>query len=226
MDSTRAPDRCPLARLALRAAVCAACVALAGASLPTPSRADGDPASDILVSQSLFLPQDARVPPAQQAQLGALLQAARTRQYRIRVALIASRQDLGSVTELWHQPQDYARFLGQELSLVYGGPLLVVMPGGFGLYRPGGGAPGALTGVRAPAAGALATAALTAIRRLAAAAGHPLPAPSAAASSTSSSGDAVPWVVFALGGLVIAGAWGASLRARPPRLRNRTSSSA
>ena len=37
------------------------------------------------------------------------------------------------MTELWRQPQNYARFLGQELSLVYRGTLLVVMPNGFGL---------------------------------------------------------------------------------------------
>jgi hypothetical protein len=50
----------------------------------------------------------------------------------------ASRSDLGSVTELWRQPQSYARFLDQELSLslVYHGPLLVAMPGGFGYYDP------------------------------------------------------------------------------------------
>ncbi|MBV9006759.1 MAG: hypothetical protein JO181_18980, partial [Solirubrobacterales bacterium] len=41
-----------------------------------PARADGDPASDVLATQLLYLPQDAGVPAAQQAQLGALLQTA------------------------------------------------------------------------------------------------------------------------------------------------------
>ena len=49
--------------------------------------------------------------------------------------MIASPTDLGSVTELWRQPQNYARFLAQELSLLYRGPLLVVMPNGYGRYR-------------------------------------------------------------------------------------------
>ena len=60
----------------------------------------------------------------QQAQLVALLAAARRSGYQLRVALIASSTDLGSVTELWRQPQSYAQFLGQELSLVYRGPVL------------------------------------------------------------------------------------------------------
>jgi hypothetical protein len=53
------------------------------------------------------------------------------------VALIASPSDLGSVTALWRRPQSYADCLGQELSLVYGGPVLVVMPDGYGLYGEG-----------------------------------------------------------------------------------------
>src|SRR5689334_5651000 len=74
----------------------------------------------------------------------------------IRVAVIASRSDLGSVTELWRQPQTYARFLDQELSLVDHGPLLVAMPGGFGYYDPGSPRqppPAALADARARAGG-------------------------------------------------------------------------
>jgi hypothetical protein len=100
--------------------------------------ADGDPASDVLYSQSVFLPQDAGTSSHQRAQLGAVLQAARRSGFHLKVALIASPADLGSVTELWRQPRNYAMFLGQELSLVYGGALLVVMPNGFGVYGRGG----------------------------------------------------------------------------------------
>jgi hypothetical protein len=38
---------------------------------------------------------------------------------------------------LWRQPENYARFLGQELTLVNRAALLVVMPNGFGLYWAG-----------------------------------------------------------------------------------------
>jgi hypothetical protein len=183
------------------------------------AHADGDPASDVLVSQALFLPQDAGVVANQQAQLGALLHAAQQSGYRIRVALIASPTDLGSVTELWRQPQNYARFLAQELSLLYRGPLLVVMPNGYGLYRLAGQLAteqSALAGVRAPGSN-LATATLTAIHRLAAANGHTLPLPNAIAATNSSSTDTTSWLAFASGVALIVLAWTASLRARPLR---------
>jgi hypothetical protein len=204
------------------AAAIAALLALAS-WWPAAARADGDPASDVLASQAVYLPQDAGVTGVQQAQLSALAGAARRAGYPIRVALIASPTDLGSVSGLWRQPEDYARFLGQELSLVYRGRLLVVMPDGFGLYGPGqavGGGDSALRGIAIPAAGAgLGMAALTAIQRLSASAGHPLPAPQAVAPSTTTSTATVPWIVFAVGTALIAAAWAASLRARPLRRR-------
>jgi len=70
------------------------------------AHADGDPASDVLASQTLFLSQDAGVTVRQQAQLSAVLGAAQRVGYQIRVAIIASPTDLGSVTELWRQPQN------------------------------------------------------------------------------------------------------------------------
>jgi hypothetical protein len=172
----------------------------------------------VLATQALFLPQDAAATPAQRAQLTALLQTAAQRGYPIRVALIASPADLGSVTALWRQPETYARFLGQELAFVHKGPLLVVMPNGFGLTQLGRALPGqaTLTGLGAPGAG-LVGAAITAVRRLAAAAGHPLPVSSVKAPRAAGSGDAIAWIVLAGGALAIAIAWGLSLRARPLR---------
>lgn len=195
-------------------------------AFPASARADGDPASDVLATQTLFLPGDAGIPPARQGQLAALLQTTARDGYAIRVAMIASRSDLGSVTELWLQPQTYARFLAQELSLVYRGPLLVVMPNGLGLYDGGSprqGRPASLTGVRIAAGGAgLAAATLSAIQRLAAASGHAVTIPPpTAGSSPSGTGDTVALIVFACGAALIALAWASSLRARPPRLPGR-----
>ena len=51
-------------------------VALMVGGPPPAARADGDPASDVLLSQPLFLPQDAGVPATDQAQLASLLAAA------------------------------------------------------------------------------------------------------------------------------------------------------
>ncbi|MFZ1996693.1 MAG: hypothetical protein WAU75_21445, partial [Solirubrobacteraceae bacterium] len=106
------------------------------AAAPARALADGDPASDVLASQPLFLPADGGIPPARATQLSELVTAARRAGVPIRVAVIATQADLGSVTELWRQPQSYARFLGQELAEVYRGTVVVVMPAGTGVYRP------------------------------------------------------------------------------------------
>ncbi len=189
------------------------------AALAPRAGADGDPASDVLTTQSLFLPQDAAMPAAQQLQLTALVQEADRVGYPIRVAVIASATDLGSITELWRQPVSYAKFLGQELSLTYRGTLLVIMPNGFGLNPAGrslGSAQAALAGIPIQAGGAgLAQTALQAVQRLASAAGHSLTLPRAETPGGAGSSDAIPGVVVGLGLLLIGAAWGASLRARP-----------
>ena len=120
------------------------CVAIAGllavvvatGAFASIARADGDPASDVLVSQTVFLPSDASVSAQQQARLVGLLQASAQGGFPVRVAVISSGYDLGSVTALWRKPRAYARFLGIELSLVHRQPLLVVMPDGFGFSWP------------------------------------------------------------------------------------------
>src|SRR5204863_4088283 len=59
--------------------------------------------------------------------------------YTIRVALIGNRFDLGSVPVFWQKPQQYAKFLSQELlgPAPYTNRVLTVMPNGFGLSRSG-----------------------------------------------------------------------------------------
>jgi cytochrome oxidase Cu insertion factor (SCO1/SenC/PrrC family)/thiol-disulfide isomerase/thioredoxin len=111
--------------------------ALIAAAVAPSARADGDPGSDVLVYQDLFAGSDAGLSVQQQVELGALLKATARGGAPIRVAVIASSADLGSVTELWRNPRAYARFLGIELSLVYKQRLLVVMPNGIGFNWPG-----------------------------------------------------------------------------------------
>jgi hypothetical protein len=209
-----------------------AILALASGWFAGSARADGDPASDVLATQSLFLPQDARIPAGQQSQLTGLLEAAARSGYPIRVAIVASRADLGSVTELWRRPATYARFLGQELSLVYRGPLLVVMPSGYGFYRQAGPLPAAqsaLADARKPVGGTdLGSATVTAVERVAAASGYSIPVPPATATTgaRASGADTMPVIALAIGAVLIAVAWIASLRVRPARVRRgRTSAS-
>jgi hypothetical protein len=145
------------------------------------ARADGDPASDYLVGAKVFLPYDAKFPPKQSAQLTALVAAANEAGYTIRVAVIWSDYDMGSVTALWRKPRTYARFLGLELGFVYKQRLLIVMPNGFGFSwrkHPSASEYALLSKIRIPpGAPGLLTAATTAVTRLAAADGVDVTAP-------------------------------------------------
>jgi hypothetical protein len=100
------------------------------------ARADGDPASDFLVVSNVFLPTSA-APPASAAALIAQVKSVYEAGNRIKVAVIATRSDLGSIPSLFGKPGDYAGFLGQELIGIYVGPLLIVMPAGYGIYDGG-----------------------------------------------------------------------------------------
>jgi hypothetical protein len=145
------------------------------------ARADGDPASDYLVGAKVFLPYDAKFPPKQSAQLTALVAAANEAGYTIRVAVIWSDYDMGSVTALWRKPRTYARFLGLELGFVYKQRLLIVMPNGFGFSwrkHPSASEYALLSKIRIPpGAPGLLTAAATAVTKLAAADGVGVTAP-------------------------------------------------
>ena len=188
-----------LARAVVLVAIASTLVAIASVLVwalgAPPALADGDPASDVLATQSLFLPQDAGTSAAQEARLVTLLDAARRGGVPLRVAMIASRADLGSVTELWRRPQLYARFLGQELSQTYGGTLLVAMPNGFALYAPRRIATPVrktVAALQAPgSASALGPATTTAIERIAEASGVALTGASSAPAAAPSSSDAL-----------------------------------
>jgi hypothetical protein len=204
-----------------------ALLALAALS-PSPARADGDPASDVLASQPMFLPADGGLRQAQAAQLSGLLASAQRQGLPIRVALIATPADLGSVGELWGKPQSYAQFLGQELAQVYRGTVVVVMPSGAGVYHPPAPAHGdsPITVSKAASAPAppIFQTAVGAVQTLAAHAGHHLALPRAVAAPGSGTAlgsvDLGSWLGLAAGAALIALAWTVSLRARPAaRLR-------
>jgi hypothetical protein len=116
----------------MRPAAAVLALLLAVAVAAGTARADGDPASDYLLSQQVFFPFSVKYPESRQQQLAGLVKDANDRGYKIRVALIANKSDLGAVTSLWGQPRTYAHFLGQELAFLYKGPLLIVMPAGLG----------------------------------------------------------------------------------------------
>jgi hypothetical protein len=106
--------------------------------VPGSARANGDPASDVLLTQQTFLPLEAPISGSAKSDLNKTVAEANKKGYTIRVAIIAFSGDLGLVGSLWGKPQPYAKFLWNELSFSYNNRLLVAMPAGFGFYAGDG----------------------------------------------------------------------------------------
>jgi hypothetical protein len=172
-------------------------VALLVATLlaPAGALADGDPASDVLLGENVFYPYSPAVSAGLQKALNSETAAAARARFPIKVALIAAPTDLGAIPTLFGRPQQYARFLEQEISFLSVNPLLlVVMPNGYGVQHLGPGATRAVATLKAPASSStndLARAAIAAVPKLAAAAGHPI------ASVSGGSGTSGPSPVLA-----------------------------
>jgi len=214
-----------MAQRLLACAVVAVSLALAAcAATASPAMADGDPASDVLLFQPAFFPY---APPSNDAKaelLGAVAAAGKAG-YRIRVAVIQSRRDLGADPELYAKPQLYAKFLDAELrSAGYLGALAVVMPQGFGVApggrlshdrkrfipRPIGPLERAVRRLQPPGTNdpdTLTAAGVTAVKAISAAAGHPIKGTIAKVepSGSGSSGAGTSFTSIGLaGGLVVA----------------------
>lgn len=196
------------------------------AAAPAAARADGDPASDVLLTQDSYLPYAPPVRGDLKTALDDVLKEARKAGYPMKVSLILSPNDLGAYSQLFNKAQDYADLLSGELSTLnpHGDPLksvhlLVVMPGGFGGNSLGDKVNEALEPVQIQASAqsdGLAKAAVEAVARLATVNGHPVDTPPEAslklsASGASTSGGGTSPLVFAapavllFAGLAVAG---------------------
>jgi hypothetical protein len=187
---------------ALAAAVLAACV-LVPAAL-----ADGDPASDTLITAQVFYPYYSNTPKPAVSRLQETVAEANKRGYPIRVAVITSPYDLGSVSALWHKPQPYARFLSLELAFAYKNRLLVVSPNGYGYVDRTKPDPATLKLVKTVPIGkgtqGLLLTADKAVRTLAAKSGVELPAAAPLKSGSGSSRDVIVIAIAAaLGALLV-----------------------
>ena len=118
----------------MRFVVCLAC--LGALVIPAAVPADGDPASDYLIAADVYLPNP-RPAAAARAELSAALAAVSKQHGRVKVAVIATPNDLGAIPSLFGRPADYAKFLGLEIEYSYNAALLVVMPAGYGFYKGG-----------------------------------------------------------------------------------------
>jgi hypothetical protein len=124
--------------MSLRRALC--CLLLLGVLAVPAARADGDPASDVLLANRVFLSIEDPSASPQGRELEQLTLEAEKRHLPIRIAVIATAVDLGAVPELFGKAQTYATFLSKELTFVYRGTLVVVMagkPGGVGITGKG-----------------------------------------------------------------------------------------
>jgi hypothetical protein len=158
---------------------------------PARALAHGDPTSHYLETDSLLTSYAAPPDLAVELQLRGVLDAAAARGYPIKVVLIANEEDTGGEPEPLGDTQTYVTTVSEEVDAVspLRAPVLIVTPHGFGLggTQPRGGTPTPITPPlaaelvrRIPLAkkadgNALARTAMIAVRRLAAAGGHPLP---------------------------------------------------
>lgn len=211
----------PKAKRCLRSITVAIIVALL---VPAVALADADPASDVLLGQSVFYPYNPAVSADLQSVLNGAIVAARQAHFPIKVALIHAPDDLGAITGLFGKPQTYAKFLYRELAAFYRAhtPLLVVMPDGYGVEGMSPPVTAAAASIPKPPGNTsddLARAAILAVTRLAAAAGHPIKVKSVPQATHSNAGHistVVTVVIFTLIAVAIAAAVIRHRQTQPP----------
>lgn len=162
-----------------------ALAALVAMLLPATAWANGDPASDVLLTDNLFLPAQ---PPSGDTvrRVREVIDRAREAGQPVRVAIIHTPRDLGSAANLFGHPREYAHLLGGELRdpAAHGGEgtqdaLIVVMPAGYGTSNVPPGVDRELRSVELPAEAGpdeLGAAAGYGVQELARGAGHPIEA--------------------------------------------------
>jgi hypothetical protein len=158
------------------------CVA-AGAALAAPSAlANGDPPSNVLITQDVYTPAEA-APPALIRELKQAVERADQAEYPAKVAVVNSSLDLGNVPQALDKPQQYADYLLSDLhgpSQVGGDfVVLVVTPAGAGIAGKsfGGGERRAARTIdvsTTASSGDLVRAATATLEKMAAADGHPI----------------------------------------------------
>jgi hypothetical protein len=220
-------------------------VALTALIGPAGALAHGDPTAHYLETDSLLTSYAAPPAVAVELRLRGVLDAAAARGYPIKVVLFANEADTGGEPEPLEDTQAYVTTVSDQLdeSSPLRAPVLIVTPQGFGLggRQPRG---GTVTAITRPLAAelarhlplakeadgnALARTAMVAVRRLAAAGGHPLPKriPPAEQNLNGILGTAAsrgpetlggPWLIAAvLAGTALLGALLVAVHRRAPR---------
>jgi hypothetical protein len=149
------------------------------ACVPAGALAHGDASMHYLETGTFYPAFGKRPSPHAELKLMGLIEAAQRAGYPLKVSLLGDPSDVNGNLQMFRAPQRYADYVARQLKLSgvpLKAPVLIVSPYGAGVAGPHA-AP--LTGVDV-ATGAsgdqLAQAATTAVRSIAAAGGHPLPA--------------------------------------------------
>jgi hypothetical protein len=107
-----------------------------GVALPqSAALADGDPASDVLISSTVYTPVAQKISAPVLQQLQSTIVQATKGGFEVRVALILDRTDLGAVPQLFGHPVQYVKLLSAELYYAWKGPLIAVQPSGIGVQN-------------------------------------------------------------------------------------------
>jgi hypothetical protein len=163
--------------------------------------ANGDPASDVLLQQDVFLPYQPQVCPQVKDALESATSKSSAAGYPIKVAVIGSPYDLGTEPSFFGHAPEYAAFLGKELRAfsphlkrkLTDVPLLVVMPQGLALWEVDPRLNKIVQQIAVSSnadTNALARSAVKAVPKIATAAGHPT-GPIEIRSGCSSKGNAI-----------------------------------
>ena len=180
----------------LRAFLAAAIAVLCA---PAVALAHGDPASHYLETGSLYPGFDLQPSQDVELQLMGVLDAAKDAGFPLKVAIVSSEADVADNPEMLNKPQEYADYVVGALvgsRVPVEAPVVIVTPVGIGVAGPGA---EEMTAVKTGQGGdALARAAMTAVRDIAADAGHPLPAhiPPAQVAVVPPKGGGLPDVDF------------------------------
>jgi hypothetical protein len=153
---------------------------------PAAALADGDPASDVLLIQDVYLPYSPAPSKPLATALTSLVAEVKKAGYPMKVALIETRGDLGAFPELYGRPQRYATLLAREIVFKVRHPhLLIVMSSGLAGVNLGARAQAALAAVRVDRAAqsdGLVRAALQGVGKVATLNGHPTKVPAVRAA--------------------------------------------
>jgi hypothetical protein len=183
---------------------------VAALALPAAALADSDPASDTLLLQDAYLPIQPPFSKSDAAAVRGLAATMKKAGFPLKVAVIATPNDLGLVPQIFGKPQAYAGYLGREIDFNKKNQLLVVMPAGYGTNDVAPNVARALNGLKPPGAGVdkLAQGTVDAMTTLSKAAGHPVKKPTVSGGGSSSTSPAiifgVPVLLLLLAGLLAA----------------------